>query len=488
MDILFVTPECVPFAKAGGLGDVAGALPKALVRRGHDARIVLPLYGAVSRAGLQALPGPLGVPMGPSEGWCAVWEGELPGGVPVYFIEHEELYGAETVYGSFDAGGSEFTRFAFLCRAAFQLSRKLHWTPEIMHLHDWPTAPIASLLQGPEMVEPFLYTASVFTMHNVAHQPRFPASGLVQLDLGAEVFRPDVYEDFGAINPFKAAVVQADLLTTVSPTYAWEITTPLGGAGLHEQIAGRSSDLLGILNGIDVEVWNPARDPFLPAHYDEHDLSGKATCKTALQSELGLEPSDGPVFGMICRITIQKGVDLVLHAFDRLVAAGAQIVVLGTGDPSLEAGLKAAASRHPGRAAVRLAYDEGLAHRIEAGSDFFLMPSRFEPCGLNQMYSQRYGTPPIARRVGGLADSIDAVASDASGTGFLFDAIDGEVFHEVCQQAIRMRREAPHTLQAMQRVGMRKDFSWTRAALGYEEAYERARLQRANWVRQARAS
>ena len=486
MNILFVTPECVPFAKAGGLGDVAGALPKALVRRGHDVRLVLPLYGGISREGLRPLPEALGVPMGPREAWCAVWEGALPGSaVPVYFLEHQQLFGARAIYGSYEAGAFEFSRFAFLCRAAFQLSRKLHWIPEVMHLHDWPTAPAASILRGPE-VEDFRFTASVFTMHNVAHQPRFPASGLLELGLGAEVFTPDQYEDFGALNPFKAGVAHADLLTTVSPTYAWEITTPLGGAGLHREIGGRGSALMGILNGIDVQVWDPASDPFLPAHYDDEDLSGKVACKTALQAELGLEQSGAPLLGMICRVTLQKGVDMVLHAFDRLVSAGAQIAVLGTGDPGLEEGLRAAAARHPGRAAAVLGYDERLAHRIEAGADYFLMPSRFEPCGLNQMYSQRYGTPPIARRVGGLADSVEGhgATGDGLGTGFLFEAIDGEVFHDVCQRALRLFWDQPQTYRAMQLAGMRKNFSWTRAALGYEEAYQRARVARSAWLRE----
>jgi len=486
MDILFVSPECVPYAKAGGLGDVTGALPKALARRGHDVRVVLPLYGAISREGLRLLSGPLGVPMGAGELWCAVWEGKLPGStVPVYFLEHQQLFGGRAIYGAYDAGGFEFSRFAFLCRAAFQLSRKLRWVPEIMHLHDWPTTPVASLLRGLEGADAFRFTASVFTMHNVAHQPRFPPSGLFELGLGPEVFTPDAYEDFGAINPFKAGVAHADVLTTVSPTYAWEITTPLGGAGLDREIGARGGALMGILNGIDVDVWDPSSDPFLPAHYDETDLSGKLACKTGLQAELGLEQSGAPLLGMICRVTIQKGVDMLLHAFDRLIAAGAQIVVLGTGDPALEAGLRAAAARHPGRAAAVLGYDEGLAHRIEAGADYFLMPSRFEPCGLNQMYSQRYGTPPIARRVGGLADSIDGhgATGDGLGTGFLFDAVDGDAFYDMCQRALRLFWDQPRTYRVMQQAGMHKDFSWTRAALGYEEAYQRAQVARSAWLR-----
>jgi starch synthase len=479
--ILFVVPECVPFAKAGGLGDVAGALPKALLRRGHDVRVLLPLYGTIDRGTMWKHGAPLGVPLGPGvEAWCAVHESRLPGSdVPIYFLEHQALYGAAYVYGGYDE--HEFARFALLSRAAFQLSRYLGFAPDILHLHDWPSAPVAALSSFVETVPPFTDVATVFTMHNVAHQPRFPVPGLGLLSLGPEVLSSDGFEDYGELNPFKAGVVYSDILTTVSPTYAWEIATPEGGAGLHDLMNRRRSDLMGILNGIDTDVWNPATDPFLPAHYDGRDMFGKTRCKNALRAELGLVGDDDrPLLGVVARLTVQKGIDLLVDAFDAIMATGSELVVLGTGDPVLHAALQVAGARHPDTSRVVIGYDEGLAHRIEAGCDLFLMPSRFEPCGLNQLYSQRYGTPPVVRRVGGLADSVEAYGSAAYGlgTGFMFDDLSVPSFMTALDRALRLYREEPSVFRAMQQAGMRKDFSWARAASGYEEAYDRAKVRR----------
>ncbi|MGF1510690.1 MAG: glycogen synthase [Myxococcota bacterium] len=481
MRILFVAPECAPYAKAGGLGDVVGALPKALLRRGHDVRVLLPLYGHVDRETLWRHGAPLGVPLGGGEAWCAVYESRLPGSeVPVYFLEHEALFGAPYIYGSEDL--HEFARFALLSRAAFQLCRYLDFVPDAFHMHDWPTGPVAALCRFVERWPPFAQVGTVFTMHNVAHQPRFAPEGLGLLHLGPEAFHSDGFEDFGLLNPFKAGAVFADVMTTVSPTYAWEIQTHEGGAGLHDLMRERSPELMGILNGIDVDVWDPSTDRYLPARYSVRDLSGKQICKAALRSELGFLASDTavPLIGLVARLTLQKGIDLLLGALDGIMETGAELVVLGTGDPMLEDALRSAAARYPSRARVIIGYNEGLAHRIEAGCDMFLMPSRFEPCGLNQLYSQRYGTPPIVRRVGGLADSVEnyGSVSHGLGTGFVFDGLSVDALLDAVRRAVRLYWDEPAVFRAMQQAGMRKDFSWSRAATGYEEAYDRARIRR----------
>lgn len=482
LNIFNVVSECVPFAKAGGLGDVAGALPKALKQRGHDVRLLMPKYGFIDTRSMVRHAAPIGVPFGGGEAWCALWEGRLPGStVPLYLLEHEALYGGTQIYG--DGTLHDFMRFALLSRAAFQVCRYLGFEPDVLHAHDWPTAPLAALQQTVEYTPPFDRAVTALSLHNVAYQPRFPAEGLDLLHLPRSLLTPDVFEDFGEINPFKAGVALSDLLVAVSPRYAWEITTELGGAGLHERFAQRRGDLVGILNGVDMEVWNPGTDPRIPARYGQHDLSGKRVCKRELQREVGLDDDPvNPLFGFVARMTEQKGVDLVLEVAPSLVAHGAQLVVLGSGAPALEQGFSALAAQHPGRVSATLGYSEDLAHRIEAGADYFLMPSRFEPCGLNQMYSQIYGTPPVGRRVGGLVDTITPLGIPGA-TGYLFDDPTADALANVVRQAIDLYLHAPHQYRRMQIAGMAADFSWDGAAAAYETAFfqtlekKRARAQ-----------
>ena len=400
MRILFVASECVPFAKAGGLGDVVGALPKALKLMGHDVRVLLPRYASIDLSGFLRSPHPLGVPMGSGAAWCAVYEGQLPDSeVPIYLLEHDLAFGGGRIYGGEENTLWGGVKFGILSRGAFELARWLDWKPDVFHLHDWPSAWMAPMLN--EIEPQFADCASVFTIHNMAHQPKFPRETLAALGMSETYFRPDGLEDFGMVNPFKGALYHATMLTTVSPRYAHEIRTPAFGCGLDGVAEFRAADLVGVLNGIDEDVWDPEKDSFLPAHFNAEDLSGKAVCKAALEARFGLDPEPrSPLFGVVSRMTSQKGLDVIGDIMERLLATGSRFVILGSGDPAFEARFIGLSHVHRGRVGAHIGYDEGLAHLIEAGSDFFLMPSRFEPCGLNQFYSQRYGTLPIVHATG----------------------------------------------------------------------------------------
>ena len=490
MKILFVGSECVPFAKAGGLGDVVGALPKALVRRGHDVRVVIPKYGFIDARHFTPHPAPLGVPFGAGEAWCGVRETRLPGSdVPVYLLEHDALFGGMSLYDH-GSGMRELARFALLSRGALQLCRALDFAPDVLHVHDWPTSWIPVLLDGPERRPPFVDTATVLTLHNVAHQPRFPAqgTGLLHLDPAA-VMNPAGLEDHGELNPLKGGVMYSTMLAAVSPNYAREIRTVEGGAGLHPLFDYRGADLVGISNGIDEDLWDPRHDSYIPFTFGPDDLEGKALCKEELQREVGLEVDpEVPLFGMVARMTHQKGCDLVAAALPQILADDAQVVFLGSGDRSLELTLTYAAREHPGRLAVRIGYSESLAHRIEAGSDFFLMPSRFEPCGLNQMYSQRYGTIPIVRSVGGLLDTVTDVSRGPSlATGYLFEPATAEALAETVELAKAAYRQTPELIAQMRRNGMRRRFGWEGPAVAYEDTYGWAVDKRKTWRRPAMA-
>jgi starch synthase len=470
--ILHASAECVPFAKVGGLGDVVGALPKALRAIGHDVRVVMPRYTSISTRDFERHLPPLGVPIGAGEAWCAVHESELPGSdVPIYFLEHDALFSGDVYEGDDTMHG--LARFGVLSRGALQLCRYLDWIPDVFHVHDWPTASLPIMLNTSERGTVFDRSASVLTIHNIAFQPRYPASGIDLLRLGWGVFRPDSLEDHGGINPFKGGCYHATMLTTVSPTYANEIRSEIGGGGLHDVMRFRGADLVGILNGIDEEVWNPATDRHLPAHFDSASLAGKAACKAALQAQIGLDVrSDVPLIAVVSRLTYQKGIDVVVDALDRILALDSQVVVLGAGDPGLEVALRSRSQLGGGRFFAWIGHHEPMAHRIEAGADFFLMPSRFEPCGLNQMYSQRYGTIPIVRATGGLEDTVDACDPERrTGTGFKLGELSTDNLVAAVRAALDIYRRDPGLVRAMQVAGMRRDFGWKSAARRYEQVY-----------------
>ncbi len=475
LKVLFVASECAPFAKTGGLGDVIGALPRALRRRGLDVRIVMPLYAGVPWDGLQTLDGVLMAPMWYGTAFGAVRLGRLPrSDVPVYFLDYRRYFDRPYLYGPPGGAYSDnLERFAFLSRGACALTKALGWVPDVVHAHDWQTALVPVYLNTVEWAQPLHGSASVFTIHNLAHQGVHDGGGMFITGLGREHYRPEEFEHFGTMNLMKAGLKHATLLSTVSPTYAREIQTPAYGCGLDGVLAARRADLVGILNGIDVQEWDPQADPYLPAPFHETNLSGKATCKRALQHEAGLPTrADVPLIGLVGRLTEQKGTDVVAQALERILAWNVQVVLLGTGDPPAERFFADAARRHPDRLTAWLRFDEARAHRIEAGADFFLMPSRFEPCGLNQMYSLRYGTLPIVRATGGLVDTVaNYDEATGGGTGFvLHDLTPLSLANTVGWAVSTWYERRPH-VEAMRRRAMAQDFSWDRAARTYERLY-----------------
>jgi starch synthase len=476
--ICFISSECTPLAQTGGLGDVVAGLSKALKKRGHEVRIVMPLYGSIDRAkyGLTFLRSAC-VHFGRGEEiWVGIYQALLDDEVPVWFIDYDRYFGRPWLY---DGNDEDAFRFAVLSKAAMQACKDTGFIPHVMHLHDWMSAPVAVLLRTWDRVlSPLSHTGSVLTIHNIGYQGKFHRSVLDFYGLSAdEYLTPNRFEDFGAVNLLKAGIQYADYVTTVSPTYAREIREPIGGMGLGLYLNDRLDRVSGILNGVDTELWNPRTDKYLPARYSVEDMSGKAKCKRALQERLGLEVNPNiPIFGMISRFAPQKGFDLIRGALPQAMRDMViQVVALGSGDPVTEDFFRWLQSAYPGRAHAYIGFSPELAHMIEAGSDFFLMPSYYEPCGLNQMYSSLYGTLPIVRATGGLDDTVENYnESTGDGTGFKFwDPTDKALFYTI-GWAVATYFDRPGHYAAMQRKGMGKDFSWTFSARQYEDVYERA--------------
>jgi starch synthase len=476
--ILFVSPEIEPFVKVGGLADMVGALPKALAAAGHDVRMVCPAYGSLRVTGeWTARAEPLGVEVGPRAHWARTWQTMLPGArVPVYFLEHEAFFGRPEVYsGPWGAHGDNDLRFIFFSRGALTLCEQLDWIPDVIHCHDWTTGFVPVFLNTTLRDAPIGRAATVFTIHNLEHQGYADRRALEFARLPPAEFRPDSVESVGAVNMLKAGLYHATKLTTVSPTYAREIRTPAGGCGLDGVLNFRGADLVGILNGIDPDVWNPATDRHLPATYTADDLAGKAACKAALQARLGLARDPHiAVFGAVSRFAAQKGLDLLAealpHVLDRMHV---QFALLGAGDPGLEHAFRSAAVQYAGRVGVCVGYDNSLAHLIQGGADFFVMPSRAEPCGLTQMYSMRYGTPPVARATGGLVDTVTQYTEgrEDDATGFLFQDATAPALYHTIGWACATYYDRPAELLALQRHGMARDFSWKASAERYVEVY-----------------
>jgi len=478
-NILLAASEAVPFAKTGGLADVAGALPKALRALGHDVRIVMPRYYIVDREkyGLKRMEGSLGVPMGSmGEAWAAVYEGVLPGSdVPVYFIEHEGFFGRKGLYDEEGDGfGDNDNRFIFFSKAVFQLAKKLHFSPDVIHANDWHTAAIPVLLNTTYAYDPdFENTGTLLTIHNLQHQGKFYKGAMDVLGIGWEHFNADELEEYDGINLLKGGIVHADAINAVSRKYAHEIRTPAFGWGLDGLIDANAHKLYGILNGVDYEEWSPAVDTFTAAHFDEDDLSGKALCKADLQREFKLpERSDVPLIGLVGRLAEQKGIGLLAGAIWNLMELDIQIVLLGAGEKWAESFFSDVAAKYPDKFACFIGYRNDLAHRIEAGSDLFLMPSLFEPCGLNQIYSLRYGTLPIVRATGGLDDTIVNYQGDhQSGTGFKFDFATSEALSGTVKWAVETWYDYPDAIKQMRLNAMRQRFDWDVAAKAYSDLY-----------------
>ncbi|MBZ0125683.1 MAG: glycogen synthase GlgA [Rhodocyclaceae bacterium] len=477
MKVLFVTPELAPWMKSGGLGEISSSLPAALHEAGVDVRILVPAYASL----LAAFPAANPVAELPGAG------GELPdsqlleaadeNGVPLLLLDCPAFFRREgSAY--LDTDGNDFAdnhlRFGLLSNAAALLSCEsspLGWRPDVLHCNDWPCglAPAYLHFMGGAKA------ATVMSIHNLAFQGIFPADTLTALGLPPEAFAMDGVEFWGKLSFMKAGLHYAERITTVSPRYAEEIQTEAFGYGFAGLLRWRRDDLCGILNGIDTRTWNPATDPYLPRHYEFAHLKGKEANKAALRQRFGLSAeSSAPVLGAVCRITQQKGLDLLLGIGDEIAAMPAQLVVLGTGDRGLEAALSGLAARHPGQFAVHIGFDDGLAHLIEAGADIFLMPSRFEPCGLNQMYSLRYGTPPLVRETGGLADTVvdcnEATLADGTANGFVFNDASPEALFQTIRRAVSAWHDKA-LWHKLQRNGMVLDFSWSKAAAAYKSIY-----------------
>jgi starch synthase len=474
MEILFVASEVEPFSKTGGLGDVAGALPRALTARGHAVTIVTPRYGTIDpeQEGLRPLHRAVHVRGEPTRLWVKK-DGD---GARLLFVEHEHFFGSRR--GIYGEGGRDYPdnseRFAYLSRAALAIPGALRLEPRIVHVNDWQTGLVPFLLRHEHAKDPALAgVKTVFTIHNLAYQGVFPKSVVPVLGLPWDVFRYEAMEFFDQLSFMKAGLVFADALTTVSPTYAKEILTPEFGASLDPVLRHRADALVGILNGIDTHAWDPARDPFLPAHFDAKDVSGKAACKAALQRELSLPVRpDVPLVAMVGRLAEQKGIDLVAAALPQLLGLDFQLALLGSGQPEYEAAFARASREQPHRLAARIGFDEGLAHRMEAGADLFLMPSRFEPCGLNQMYSLRYGTVPVVRAVGGLVDTVEDFDGWQRGTGFRFRDYTPSALVTAVRRALDTFRDR-RAFRGLVLRGMAEDNSWERSAGRYEALYRR---------------
>lgn len=486
--VLMVTSEVVPFAKAGGLGDMVGALASELRRQGHDVRIVLPRYYSVDIGRLQRQGGPLSIPLGMREEWAAVYASRLPGSeVPVYFLDHQELYGREGIYGTRTepAFQDNLRRFALLSRGAFQLCLMFDWIPDVIHVHDWPAAIVPACLYSRERKGRFAATGSLLTIHNLGHQGVFPKEDFKHLPMAPELFETTGFADGDNLNLLQAGMVNADILTTVSQTYAEEIQTPEFGHGLDGLLRRRSTDLFGVLNGMDYVIWDPETDLYIPANYSHENLAGKDAAKTTLQEALGLEVNpEIPVIAMVSRLVEQKGFGELCgpthgSLYDICNDLHLQFVILGTGEKWCEDELKVLEGKLP-NLSVNLEFNDPLAHLIEAAADFFLMPSVYEPCGLSQMYSLRYGTLPIVRRTGGLADTVENYDQDTGeGTGFVFDLLTPRAIYDTVGWAVWAWYNRPEHIDEMRRRAMQQRFSWEESGRRYAELYQEAIDRRA---------
>ncbi len=479
LNILIAASEVVPFAKSGGLADVAGALPKALGSLGHDVRLVMPRYYVIDKDkyNLKPLEGSLGVPMGSAgEEWASVFEGVLPGSdIPVYFIEHEGYFGRLGLYDEDGKGYSDnANRFIFFSKAVMQLAKKLRFKPDVIHANDWHTASIPMLLNTTYAFDPdFENTGSLLSVHNLEHQGKFNKVAMDVLCIGWEHFNETELEEYDGVNLLKGGMVHADAINAVSKKYAQEIRTEEFGWGLNRLIDDKAYKLYGILNGVDYDEWSPAVDGLIEKNFDIDDLSGKALCKEALQKQFNLPVRDDvPLIGLVGRLAHQKGIDLLAGSIGNLMEMDIQIVLLGAGEKWAEHFFSEVSSKHPDKFGCFIGYQNDLAHQIEAGSDMFLMPSLFEPCGLNQIYSLRYGTLPIVRATGGLDDTIENYDEESMrGTGFKFHHATSEALVGTVKWAVNTWYEDKEGFHLLRQNAMKQRFDWKVAAKEYETLY-----------------
>jgi starch synthase len=479
LKVLFLSPEAVPFAKTGGLADVAGALPNALKRLGADVHMALPLYRIVHEGDFETLPllKNLEVSLGAEILAANVLGTHTEEGVPVYLIEREDLYDRPHLYGTPEGDYYDnLERFTFFAHAALKTAEALSFKPNVIHCHDWQTGLVPALLRGPYRDSPFLgATATIFTIHNLGYPGIFPSENLPLTGLSREAFfHPEGLEYYGKISLLKAGIVYSDAITTVSPTYSKEIQAPEYGMGMEGILRHRRAYLQGILNGVDYSLWDPSQDPHIPAHYSPREVAGKQACKESLLQEMGLNPSlaKRPLLGMVSRLDVQKGLDLLVQILDDILSLDVGLVILGSGDEQIQQVIQQAAHRYPGRISLRIGFDDPLAHRIMAGADLFLIPSRYEPCGLTQMYALKYGTVPVVRATGGLDDTIvQFISRTGRGNGFKFRPYEAAAFLQAIREAVALFTD----LKAWRKLtanGMKADFSWEQSARKYLELYE----------------
>ncbi|MEM9828425.1 MAG: glycogen synthase GlgA [Planctomycetota bacterium] len=484
--VIFISSEAIPLAKTGGLADVCGVLPGHLQSDRYSVELVLPAYSCVASSGrvIGETEIDLAIPMGGDLLGARLLHTELADGTRVHLIDRPSMFHRDGLYGPpGDAYADNGSRFLFFCRAALRAIQRLHANapPAILHCHDWQTALIPALIRADDsLAAGFAGTRSVLTIHNLAYQGHFDKSLFPATGLSWNHFNSESFEYYDGMNFLKTGILAADHLTTVSPTYADEICTPEFGCGLDAILNSRRKHLTGIVNGIDETVWNPMTDPHLDVQFGVQDwVAGKSVCREAIAGELELSaPSDWPMIGLVGRLAQQKGWDLILPMLRRMLAEGYQVrwAVLGSGDATMEQQLRDLRAGHPDRFGCHIGFSERLAHRIEAGADFFLMPSHYEPCGLNQLYSLRYGAVPIVTPTGGLADTVrdatPANLADRVATGFYVRQRSADGVQEAVQRAIDFRYQQPDAFAGLVSAGMRQDWSWKESARKYTQTYE----------------
>jgi starch synthase len=477
--ILFAASEGLPFSKTGGLADVVEALPKALVALGHELAVVLPRYRGI-KTSMVVMPS-VTIPLGGRLRFPSITDGTMLNGVRYFFVDDPGYFDRDGIYGG-SAGDfpDNAERYSEFCRATIEIAKHV-WPADVIHCHDWQTALVPVLLRSLYAADPLVKDLPViFTIHNLGYQGQFPAAVLDRAGIPPEVYNPAGLEYYGDVNLLKGGLVYSDYLTTVSKKYAEEIQTPEFGYGLDGVVRSRRDHVVGILNGVDYSVWNPEKDKLIAATYSAKDLTGKHACKKDLLEIFGLSPQHEtrPVLGIVSRFADQKGFDLIAAVAPELMEEDVILIVLGTGERRYEELFETLANEFPGRVGVRIAYDNELAHKIEAGADMFLMPSRYEPCGLNQIYSLKYGTVPIVRATGGLEDTVESFdVQHGTGTGFKFEPYTGAALLDAVRQALHHFTDE-RIWKRIQLNGMSKDFSWKRPATEYAKLYKTARSAR----------
>lgn len=479
MKVLFVSPEGLPFSKTGGLADVVEALPRALAAMGHQVAVLLPRYRG-NQAARTNIPS-FSVPLGEEMRFPAIAEAGIFEGVRYYFVDDAEFFDREKLYGDKQGDYPDNPkRFAELSRAAIEFAKQV-WMPDVMHCHDWQAALVPVYLRTLYAKDPTVASLPVvLTIHNLAYQGLFARTMLGEIGLPEKLFRMEALEYYQKVNFLKGGMIFADYLTTVSRKYAQEIQTPEFGCGLEGVIHSRGERIVGILNGVDYAAWNPETDTFIAAQYSAKTLEAKRLCKKDLLATFHLpaEDTERPLIGIVSRFVDQKGFDLIAESATEIMKEDIALVALGNGEPKYEKLFLDIAKKNPKRVGVKIAYDNAVAHKIEAGADMFLMPSRYEPCGLNQIYSLKYGTVPVVRATGGLDDTVEEFDTrTGKGTGFKFKAYDGKALTECLQEAIAAFRD-PKQWRKIQANGMAKDFSWKPSAAAYVKVYEAARQAR----------